>query len=348
MSARANALKEEGNKHFQNGDYKSAEVLYGRAIQQDSLNPKLFTNRAMTRIRLQSWDSCIDDCLHSIELSPRNMKAYYYLAQAQLALHHPNEALSSALTAYDECLKSDVFSSSTRHISQLVLQAKKEKWEAKERERIRRRSDLLSELEDGLSAMKKFELQNLGVKHQDRADSNEAMEEREDLETNARKKMEELRSVFALADPENLQQRRPTIIRMIHLAFFFHILIELPASIAFLANPSMTLSQPQPHAHAVIRQYALLLMSSNIIAYTFLFRPADGVSGAVAAALALYHVGPLVRAGYRIRSGYGGRVHEKGLGGLGPRVHLIAHLIGLIALAREAVQAYGELLDRSA
>ena len=161
----------------------------------------------MTRKCLQSWDSCIDDCLRSIDLSPHNMKAYYYLAQAQLALHHPNEALSSALTAYDECLKSEIFNASTRHISQLILQAKKEKWEALERERIRRRSDLLRELEDGLVAMKGFELQNLRVKYQGREEGVEAQEEREDVETEFRKKIEELRTVFALADPENLQQR---------------------------------------------------------------------------------------------------------------------------------------------
>ncbi|KAL9603939.1 MAG: hypothetical protein Q9219_000877 [cf. Caloplaca sp. 3 TL-2023] len=207
MSARANALKEEGNRYFQDGDYKSAEVLYGKAIQQDSLNPKLFTNRAMTRLRLQTWDSCIDDCIRCIDLDRHNMKAYYYLAQAQLALRHPNEALSSALTAYGECLKSDIFNSSTRHISQLVLQAKKEKWEAQERERIRRRSELLKELEDGLTAMKRFELQNLNVKYEGRGNAMEVLEEREEVETSYRKKIEELRSVFAVADPENLQQR---------------------------------------------------------------------------------------------------------------------------------------------
>lgn len=72
---------------------------------------------------------------------------------------------------------------------------------------MRRRSDLLRELEDGLTAMKGFDLQNLGVKYQGRLDSMEAKEERENVETGARKKIEELRSVFALADPENLQQR---------------------------------------------------------------------------------------------------------------------------------------------
>ncbi|KAL8945930.1 MAG: hypothetical protein Q9222_007606 [Ikaeria aurantiellina] len=182
-----------------------AEMLYGKAIQQDSRNPKLFTNRAMTRIRLQSWEACIDDCLRSIELEKSNMKGFYYLAQAQLALKHPNEALSSALTAYKECLKTN--NSSTRNVSQLVLQAKKEKWEAKERERIRRRSSLLKELEIGLQATKEAELDSIYDRHKDWPNSFGAMEEMEEVETATRKKIEELRSVFALADPMNLQQR---------------------------------------------------------------------------------------------------------------------------------------------
>lgn len=159
----------------------------------------------MTRIKLQSWEACIDDCLRSIELDRTNMKGYYYLAQAQLALKHPNEALNSALTAYHECLKTD--NSSTRNASQLVLQAKKEKWEAKERERIRRRSDLLKELEDGLQKMQEAELMNVNFRHQGRLESSDAREEREEVEDLWRKKIEELRTVFALADPENLQQR---------------------------------------------------------------------------------------------------------------------------------------------
>lgn len=176
-------------------------------IQKDPSNPKLFTNRAMTRIRLHAWDACIDDCLHSISLLSANMKAYYYLAQAQLALHHPNEALSSALTAYEQCLDSGNWNPSTSHVSQLVLQAKKDKWEGKERERIRRRSDLLRELEDGLVTMKSFEVENWRVKYQSRTESIEAQEENSDILDTSRRKIEELRSAFALSDPENLQER---------------------------------------------------------------------------------------------------------------------------------------------
>ena len=216
-------------RYFQDGNFKEAEILYTKAyvapplnllpypnkisIQKDPSNPKLFTNRAMTRIKLQSWDGCIDDCIKSIELERGNMKGYYYLAQAQLALHHPNEALSSALTAYDECLRTN--SSSTRNVSALVLQAKKEKWEAKERERIRKRSELLREIEDGLGRVANYELHMLHqrtLKH-GMGDS-EAAEEKEEIESASRRKLEELRTIFAIADPKNLQKRVSSLDRL--------------------------------------------------------------------------------------------------------------------------------------
>lgn len=160
----------------------------------------------MTRIKLQSWEACIDDCIRSIELEQGNMKGYYYLAQAQLALRHPNEALTSALTAYDECLKTN--NASTKNVIALVLQAKKEKWEAKERDRIRRRSELLRELEDGLGKVAEYELHMLSsrIAHGE-VDESEAAEEREGIEALSSQKIEELRNVFAIADPKNLQKR---------------------------------------------------------------------------------------------------------------------------------------------
>ncbi|KAL6717273.1 hypothetical protein ACLMJK_005188 [Lecanora helva] len=202
MAHKAVALKEEGNRHFQDGDYKEAESFYSQAITKDSTNPKIFTNRAMTRLKLQSWDACIDDCIKAIELERGSMKGYYILAQAQLALNHPNEALNSALTAYEKCL--ETADKSTTQVSGLVLQAKKQKWEAKEKERLRSRSELLRELEDGLLSVKKFELK--GLKSQ-KLDPYEEAEERADIELTSRKKIEELKNVFAVADPVNLQRR---------------------------------------------------------------------------------------------------------------------------------------------
>ena len=176
------------------------------SILKDPTNPALFTNRALTRIKLSSWDACIDDCLKSIELEENNMKGYYYLAQAQLALHHPNEAFSSALTAYQECVKTN--SSSTKNVSALVLQAKKEKWEAKERDRIRRRSALLEELEDGLGKVAEYELNMLTARvMKGEVRNDEAAEEKAEIIAASQRKIEELRTVFAIADPGNLQKR---------------------------------------------------------------------------------------------------------------------------------------------
>ena len=135
------------------------------------------------------------------------MKAYYYLAQAQLALHHPNEALQSALTAYNLCLSS-ASASSASNISSLVLQAKKQKWEVRERERLRRRSGMLRELEDGLREIAEGEVEAVrGRARAGEVGEGEAREEEEEVRARARRKVEELYSVFAVADPANMTRR---------------------------------------------------------------------------------------------------------------------------------------------
>ena len=134
------------------------------------------------------------------------MKGYYYLAQAQLALHHPNEALTSALTAYDLCLKTN--NASAPSISSLVLQAKKEKWELKERERIRRRSELLLELEESLTHAAAIQISNIDQKLKYlELDMTEGAEEKQEIQATSRRKVEDLRSIFAIADPSNLKRR---------------------------------------------------------------------------------------------------------------------------------------------
>jgi len=113
------------------------------------------------------------------------------------------------------------------------------------------------------------------------------------------------------------------------LPFWFHLTIELPASINFFFNPSEQLSPPAPQSHIIIRQYAVLLLVSTLIALIFALRPIDGTSRNVAGALSVYHLAPLTRAGSRIWAGsveYG-----KGLGG--PVVHLAVHAVCFGGLA---------------
>ena len=112
------------------------------------------------------------------------------------------------------------------------------------------------------------------------------------------------------------------------IAFLFHLIVEIPASLNFFFCPSATLSKPQIFAHGLIRQYALLLISSNIIATSFVLRRPDQLSGYIAGALALYHVGPLVRAITKLQKT---ESQSNSLGG--PVVHFVAHSVCIAALS---------------
>jgi hypothetical protein len=85
------------------------------------------------------------------------------------------------------------------------------------------------------------------------------------------------------------------------LGFLLHCIIEIPAAANFFVFPSGQLRVYSPQAHAIIRQYALLLLTSVLISVLFLLRPVDELSGQVAGALSLYHVGPSVRSLGRLR-----------------------------------------------
>ena len=128
------------------------------------------------------------------------------MAQAQLGLRHPNEALSSALTAYEFCLRDA--DPSLGIVAALVLEAKKLKWEAREKERLRKRCPLMLELEEALGRAGRKEVEEV----RGRIDSGEISaldgeEEVEELERETLGKVEELRSVFAVADPANAKRR---------------------------------------------------------------------------------------------------------------------------------------------
>jgi STIP1 family protein 1 len=155
---------------------------------------------------MSSWGGVMDDCLKSIELYPQNMKAFYYLAQAQAALNRPNEALTSALKAYDFCVKTN--SPSMSFVSALVLKIKKELWDHREKRRIREQSELLSELTDRLERAR--DVQTAAVKgglERGEKSSTEAEEEIRIIKEISQRKMDDLHRIFALAHPSNLKKR---------------------------------------------------------------------------------------------------------------------------------------------
>ncbi|KAM3419730.1 E3 ubiquitin-protein ligase CHIP [Cercospora zeina] len=215
MSYLAEQLKEKGNVAFRNGEYNEAEDFYTQAVQKYSRNPFIFTNRANVRLKLQKWDDVVNDCLKSIEITGpngQNHKAWYFLAQAQLAMHHPHEALSSALRAYEQVLHpapaTKVSPQDLQTFSNFVLRCKKEKFRARDRERLKRQGELRAELEETLEKQRQQEADGIAAQlHRGELGHVEASERSEEIRKLYEDKSNTLRTVFEIADPQNNKPR---------------------------------------------------------------------------------------------------------------------------------------------
>ncbi|KUI63525.1 STIP1 and U box-containing protein 1 [Cytospora mali] len=138
------ALKEQGNKRFTKGDYAGAEGLYSQAIIADPKDPRLYTNRAMARVKLQRWEDAISDCQTCLSLSPDNMKALFQMAQAQIELKDFDVALENAQRAHEIAARTE--DKSLGAVTQLVLRCRKERWDSRERARLRQGCELEREV----------------------------------------------------------------------------------------------------------------------------------------------------------------------------------------------------------
>jgi len=139
------------------------------------------------------------------------MKAFYYLAQAQLELNRPNEALNSALKAYEICV--NIGSPSMSYVSALVLKIKKELWDHRERRRIREQSELLAEMISRLEHARDAQMAVVREKLARRENlPSEAEEEIKIIQEISQRKIDELQRVFAIAHPNNLKKRVSNLI----------------------------------------------------------------------------------------------------------------------------------------
>ena len=174
-------------RYFQAGEYTQAEALYTKAITADPTAPLLYTNRAMARIKLNMYDGVVGDCEQSLALLPHNMKAYYYKAQALLAMGSSKEALEAAKKAYELAANSGDrrWERSLGNIVSIVLKCKKAAWEAKEKQRQRNEAALQKQILDLMHRQKREEMEG--------ADQTEWTLITESWD----QKMEEMRTIFA-------------------------------------------------------------------------------------------------------------------------------------------------------
>jgi len=84
--SRAIVLKDKGNRALQDGDLWVARSYYSEAIEEDSENHALYSNRSLCNLKLGDFESALQDARKCIELKKDWPKGYLRLGAAQEGL----------------------------------------------------------------------------------------------------------------------------------------------------------------------------------------------------------------------------------------------------------------------
>jgi STIP1 family protein 1 len=185
-------------------------MRFPRRILKNPKEPSFFTNRAVSRIKLEKWALAEHDARAAIDLhgpkNPISLKSFFYLAQALLELQRPLEAYDVAIDAYRSSLA--VKNTQTENLSRIALRSKQQIWAAKESARLREMDDTLAsverlidanlsrELSDLQSLLEKGEIGEIGF-----------IEDQKVLREEADKKIRHLRDAFKAASNGEIQER---------------------------------------------------------------------------------------------------------------------------------------------
>ncbi|KAL5336236.1 hypothetical protein BJX70DRAFT_373455 [Aspergillus crustosus] len=203
-------LKEKGNQLYKEGDYSGAEELYSQAILKNPREPTFFTNRALTRTKLEKWAGVEQDARTAIDLygpkSPNSFKSYWYLAQALLSLQRPQEAYDVAISAYNASLEAK--SPQTENLSKTVLRAKQQIWAAKETSRLREMNQTLATMEQLVEVELKRSLNDLqGQLERGEIGETGFLEDQKALREDSERNVQNLRDAFRIASNGEIQER---------------------------------------------------------------------------------------------------------------------------------------------
>lgn len=110
--------------------------------------------------------------------------------------------------AYELCTNSAQQTSNAATISALVLKCKKAKWDIRERDRVRRRGGLLADLEAMLETQYKKDSDDIDARMETNEISlTEGQEEKAECKKDFESKRDDLRTAFAISDPDHQQKR---------------------------------------------------------------------------------------------------------------------------------------------
>uniref|UniRef100_A0A3Q0R0K3 Small glutamine-rich tetratricopeptide repeat-containing protein beta n=1 Tax=Amphilophus citrinellus TaxID=61819 RepID=A0A3Q0R0K3_AMPCI len=91
---RAEQLKNEGNNHMKEENYRSAVECYTKAIDLDLRNAVYYCNRAAAHSKLGNYTEATSDCERAIGIDPTYSKAYGRMGLALTAMNKYPEAIT--------------------------------------------------------------------------------------------------------------------------------------------------------------------------------------------------------------------------------------------------------------
>ncbi|XP_077290956.1 tetratricopeptide repeat protein 12-like [Arctopsyche grandis] len=85
---KADTLKTQASRAFKRGEYELALSRYNKAIDQIRDSCLLYTNRALTLLKLKEYDKVLSDCDWALKLNDNSFKARIYRAKAYQGLRN--------------------------------------------------------------------------------------------------------------------------------------------------------------------------------------------------------------------------------------------------------------------
>lgn len=95
----AENFKNQGNELYKVKRYKDARELYNKGIEiecgDNKINESLYANRAACELEIKNYGRCLSDCKTALQYNPKNLKCFYRIGKAFLALGRLQEAHES-------------------------------------------------------------------------------------------------------------------------------------------------------------------------------------------------------------------------------------------------------------
>jgi stress-induced-phosphoprotein 1 len=126
----AEKARELGNEKFKAADWPGAVEAYSEMIKRAPEDPRGYSNRAASFIKLLAFPSAVQDCDEAIKRDPKFIRAYLRKAQALFAMREYNKCLDVC----EEALERDEDGKNQREIMQQQEKAIQAQFSAREGE----------------------------------------------------------------------------------------------------------------------------------------------------------------------------------------------------------------------